>query len=184
MSMSVWKLFLIFLKVGAFTFGGGYAMIPIFERELVHKYKLIKPEEFYDALVICQSLPGAIAVNFSVFTGLKLKGLKGAVGALLGVVMPSFVFILIIAIFLFQYIDNCFVEAFFSGVRLSVVALMFLAGYKLLKQNHNMFGAFMMLITFSMIVAFNVHPFLIILFAGTFGFLVYTLRQVTYRDCS
>ncbi len=182
MKISLLKLFLIYLKVGAFTFGGGYAMIPIFERELVTRYKLIKPEEFYDTLVICQSLPGAIAVNFAVFTGLKLRGIRGAATTLLGVILPSFIFILIIAIFLFQYVEHPMVAAFFKGVRLSVVALIFLAGYKLLKKNRNWFGVFMMTITFAMVAFLDIHPFIVIVFTGFFGYLVFTVKAVTHHD--
>ena len=184
MNISLIHLFLIFLKVGAFTFGGGYAMIPIIERELVHRYKLIDPSEFYDSLVVCQSLPGAIAINFAVFLGLKLKGFKGALSGFLGVVLPSFVFILIIAIFFFQFIEYPLVEAFFKGVRLSVVALMSLAGYKLLKNNRTWFGVYMIVLSMSLLLVFNMHPFLIILFSAVFGYTVYTLRMVMSRDHS
>lgn len=182
MRISLIKLFLIYLKVGAFTFGGGYAMIPIFERELVVKYKLIKPDSFYDTLVICQSLPGVLAVNFAVYTGLKLRGVKGAFVNVLGVTLPSFVFILVIAMVFFQYIDHPLVSAFFVGVRVSVVALIFLAGLKLLKKNRTLFGAFMMVITFALIAAFNTHPFIVIFGAGLFGYVVYTLRAVIDYD--
>ncbi len=178
MTISLYRLFMIFLKVGAFTFGGGYAMIPIFERELVYRYKLIKPESFYDTLTICQSIPGAIAVNFAAFVGYKLKGYKGAFIALLGVIIPSFVFILLIAIFLFQFIEMRYVAAFFQGVRLSVVALIFLAGYKLLRQNRTYLGIFIIVFTLALIVALQAHPVIAIVFAGGFGYLVYTVRAV------
>lgn len=184
MQLSLGKLFLIFMRVGAFTFGGGYAMIPIFERELVHRYKLLEPGEFYDTLVVCQSLPGAIAINFSVFLGLKLKGVKGAIVGFFGVILPSFMFILIISIFFFQFIEHPIIEAFFKGVRLSVVALMSLAGYKLLKSQRSFFGVFLIVITLALILGFNTHPFLVIVFAGLFGYLVYTVREVVHRDHS
>ena len=184
MEISLLKVFLIFLKVGAFTFGGGYAMIPIIERELVEKSKVLKPSEFYDTLVLCQSLPGAIAVNFAVFLGLKLKGYKGAFFGFLGVVLPSFLFILFISMFLFQFIDNPYVEAFFKGVRLSVVALMFLAGYKLLKSNRSFFGIGMITLTLIALLVFNLHPFILVLMGGLSGVVLLNLKEVIHRDHS
>ena len=182
MDISIPKLFFIFLRIGALTFGGGYAMIPIIEKELVYRYKLISPEDFYDALVVVQSLPGAIAINFAVFLGLRIKGKLGAMAGLLGVVIPSFVFILIISIFFFQFVDNEIVAAFFKGVRLSVVALMFLAGYKLFKMNRNWFGLFMITLTFALVIGFNTHPFLIVFIAGSFGYVVTKLKAVIDHD--
>ena len=178
MEITTFRLFRIFLRIGALTFGGGYAMIPIIEKELVHRYKLISTEDFYDALIVVQSLPGAIAINFAVFLGLKIKGKFGAFAGLMGVVLPSFIFILIISIFFFQFVDNPIVEAFFKGVRLSVVALMALAAYKLFKLNRNWFGLFMIILTFSLVVGFHTHPFLIVFLTGFIGYIVSKLRAV------
>lgn len=184
MEISSFKLFFTFLRIGALTFGGGYAMIPIIEKELVTRYKLLSTEEFYDALIVCQSLPGAIAINFAVFLGLRLKGYKGALASFLGVVLPSFVFILIISIFLFQYVENPVVAAFFKGVRVSVVVLMGVAAYKLFKMNRNGFGLFMMVFTFALVTSFNTHPFLIIFLTGLIGYLSVTLKEVVNHDHS
>ena len=184
MTISAWKLFLIYLKVGAFTFGGGYAMIPVFERELVTRYKVIKPESFYDTLVICQSLPGAIAINFAAFTGYKLRGYRGAFASVFGVVLPSFVLILLVAMFLFQFIDVPLVEAFFQGVRLSVVALMGLAGWKLLMRNRSWFGVFVIITTMTLLLRFYVHPMVVVVLAGGFGYVTLTAKAVIDRGDS
>jgi len=184
MQISLTRLFFTFLKIGAFTFGGGYAMIPIIERELVYRYKYIKTEDFYDTLIICQSLPGVIAINFSVFIGLKLRGVRGAVVAAVGVALPSFIIIMTIAAFFFQYIENPIVEAFFKGVRVSVVGLIFLAGFKLLKQNRSYFGVFVAALTFALIVTFEVHPFIIIVSMGLFGLLITKTKEVMNHDPS
>ena len=181
-AMSAWKLFLIYLKVGAFTFGGGYAMIPVFERELVMKHKVIKPESFYDTLVICQSIPGAIAINFAAFTGYKLRGYVGAFASLLGVILPSFIMILLVAAFLFRFVEEPLVEAFFRGVRLSVVALMFLAGWKMLKRNRTWFGFFIIAITLAMLLGFSAHPIIVVVFAGVFGYASLTVKAVVDHD--
>ena len=92
-------IFLSFFKIGLFTFGGGYAMLPLIERELIAKRKWIEQKEFLDLLTLAQSVPGPIAVNTSVFVGYKVRGFGGAVAALLGAVLPSFVIILAIALF-------------------------------------------------------------------------------------
>ena len=94
------KLFLTFLKIGAFTFGGGWAMISIIEKEIVDKHKWLGREEFLDQLAVAQSLPGILAVNISVAVGDRLRGMKGSVCAALGTILPSFLIILVIAVFL------------------------------------------------------------------------------------
>ena len=109
-------IFVSFLKIGMFTFGGGYAMLPLIERELITKRKWIEQKEFLDLLTLAQSVPGPIAVNTAVFVGYKVRGLRGAAAALLGTVTPSFVIILVIAIFFAG-------DAAFKGMRPAVVAL-------------------------------------------------------------
>ena len=117
------KLFISFFKIGAFTFGGGWAMIPLIEREVVDKQNWIKREDFVDALAIAQSLPGVLAVNISILIGNKLRGLKGCLMATLGTILPSFLIILAIAIWFVQTYDNPVVERIFKGIRQAVVAL-------------------------------------------------------------
>lgn len=117
------KLFISFFKIGAFTFGGGWAMIPLIEREVADKQNWIKREDFVDALAIAQSLPGVLAVNISILIGNKLRGLKGCLMATLGTILPSFLIILAIAIWFVQTYDNPVVERIFKGIRPAVVAL-------------------------------------------------------------
>ena len=117
------KLFMAFLKIGAFTFGGGWAMIPLIEREVVDKQKWITREDFIDALAIAQSLPGILAVNISILVGNRLRGFKGSLIATLGTILPSFLIILAIAIWFVQSYDNPVVERVFKGIRPAVVAL-------------------------------------------------------------
>ncbi len=177
MAISYPQLFIVFLKLGAFTFGGGYAMIPIIERELVHRAKLITQDDFYDTIVICQSLPGMIAVNMAVLLGSKLKGVKGAFLSVLGVTLPSFIIILVIATLFFQAIENPIVLAFFKGVRVSVVALIFVAGIKLLRRNMHGFGLFIATLTFALVAMYFVHPFLVILMMGFLGYITTQIRK-------
>lgn len=119
------ELFWTFFKIGAFTFGGGWAMISIIEREIVDKHKWIQREDFLDLLAISQSLPGILAVNISVSIGDKLRGFKGSLVAAIGTILPSFTLILIIAIFLTPDIikNNEIVSKIFLGIRPCVVAL-------------------------------------------------------------
>jgi chromate transporter len=120
-----WKLFSSFLRIGAFTFGGGWAMISLIEREVVDNRKWIKKEEFLDLLAVAQSLPGILAVNISVAVGDKLRGRRGSVAAALGTILPSFLIILTIAIFLTPDLiqNNHIISSIFRGIRPAVVAL-------------------------------------------------------------
>ncbi|MCM1522762.1 MAG: chromate transporter [Muribaculaceae bacterium] len=125
MSNIYWQMFLSFFKIGAFTFGGGWAMISIIEKEIVDKRGWIARQEFLDLLAVAQSLPGILAVNISVAVGDKLRGMKGAVASALGTILPSFMIILAIAIFLTPDLikNNETLAAIFRGVRPAVVAL-------------------------------------------------------------
>lgn len=119
------QLFTTFFKIGAFTFGGGWAMISIIEKEIVDRHGWIGREEFLDLLAVAQSLPGILAVNIAVAVGDKLKGMKGSVAAALGTILPSFMIILAIAIFLTPDLikNNEVLSAVFKGIRPAVVAL-------------------------------------------------------------
>ena len=119
----LWQLFISFLKIGAFTFGGGYAMVPLIEREVIDKKRWVKREDFLDLLTIAQSAPGPIALNTAVFVGYRIRGLKGALSALMGIVLPAFVIILLVAIFFADIRDNQYVDAAFKAMRPAVVAL-------------------------------------------------------------
>lgn len=119
------NLFLTFAKIGAFTFGGGWAMISIIEREVVDRHHWLAKDEFLDLLAVAQSLPGILAVNISVVVGDKLRGLKGAIAAAAGTITPSFLIILLIAMFLTPetITANPTLTAIFKGIRPVVVAL-------------------------------------------------------------
>jgi chromate transporter len=118
------ELFYSFFKIGLFTFGGGYAMIPIIQREMIDRRHWIEEKEFFDLLTLAQSAPGPIALNTAVFVGYKLYGYWGAIVSLLGVVIPSFSVILFVAIFFSHIRENAIVDAAFKGMRPVVVALM------------------------------------------------------------
>lgn len=119
------QLFSTFFKIGAFTFGGGWAMISIIEKEIVDKHHWIERSEFLDLLAVAQSLPGILAVNISVAVGDRLSGMKGSLAAAFGTILPSFLIILAIAIFLTPDIikNNATLSSIFMGIRPAVVAL-------------------------------------------------------------
>lgn len=121
----LFQLFITFFKIGAFTFGGGWAMISIIEKEIVDKHRWIAKEDFLDLLAVAQSLPGILAVNISVAVGDKLRGTRGSITAALGTILPSFMIILAIAIFLTPDLikNNDTLNAIFKGIRPAVVAL-------------------------------------------------------------
>lgn len=125
MSRLLPDLFITFFKIGAFTFGGGWAMISIIEKEIVDKHHWLEREEFLDLLAVAQSLPGILAVNIAVAIGDKLRGMRGSVVAALGTILPSFMMILLIAVFLTPDLikNNETLSAIFKGIRPAVVAL-------------------------------------------------------------
>lgn len=112
-----------FFKIGLFTFGGGYAMVPIIQREVIDHRGWVDRDEFVELLTLAQSAPGPIALNTSVFVGYKMRGYAGALAALLGVVVPAFTVILIVVIYFAQFRENVYVNAAFKGMRPAVVAL-------------------------------------------------------------
>ncbi len=118
-----WEIFITFAKIGAFTIGGGYAMIPLIEKEVVDKKKWISKSDFVDMIAIAQSAPGILAVNISILTGYKLKKNMGSVVASLGSTLPSFIMILLIAMFFRQFEHIEWVQKMFKAIRPAVVAL-------------------------------------------------------------
>jgi len=119
------QLFLTFAKIGAFTFGGGWAMISIIQREIVDKHHWIEEGEFLDLLAVAQSMPGILAVNISTVIGDRLRGFRGSLCASIGTIMPSFLIILLIAMFLTPDTikNNVIIAKIFKGIRPAVVAL-------------------------------------------------------------
>lgn len=120
---NILQLFLTFFKIGAFTFGSGYAMIPLVEKEVVDKKKWMEKDEFYDQFALASSAPGPFSLNTAVFVGYRVAGWWGSLSAVLGAVMPSFIIILIIAMYLTDFRDNKYVDAAFKGLRPAVIAM-------------------------------------------------------------
>ena len=119
----LFQLFTTFFKIGLFSFGGGFAMIPLIQREVIERHKWISDKDFLDMLVLAQSTPGPIAVNTSVFVGYKTRGVAGAIAATLGTVLPSFIVILLISRFFRNFIKYRGFKSVLSGIRPVVVGL-------------------------------------------------------------
>ncbi|NMA73174.1 MAG: chromate transporter [Bacteroidales bacterium] len=167
-----WELFIIFTKIGLFTIGGGYAMIPLIENEIINKRQWISKEDFIDLLAITQSAPGVFAVNISIFIGYKLKKLPGALVTTLGSVLPSFLIILAIAIYFQNFKEYEIVEKAFKGIRPAVVALIAVPTFNMAKSiNINRYNFWIPIVSALLIWLLGFSPIWIILIAATGGFL-------------
>ncbi|WP_238392364.1 chromate transporter [Paenibacillus antri] len=127
------SIFLCFLKIGPVTFGGGFAMIPLIEKEVVERRKWLETEDVADVFAVAQSVPGAVAINSATFIGYRLAGTAGAVAAMAGVLLPTFFIVLLLSVFFLQLHDHPKVEAALFGIRAGVVALICYAGCKIAK---------------------------------------------------
>jgi chromate transporter len=170
------NLFYSFFKIGAFTLGGGYVMIPLIEKEVVENRKWILRDEFADMLTLVQSAPGAIAVNMAVFVGYKTKGFKGLIAAVFGVVIPSFVAILLIAMFFTDMRENPVVERIFCGIRPAVVALIVVPVVNMLKKDGFRLGIVSIALVSAFVVwGLGISPVWVIAIAGIVGILYHTI---------
>ncbi len=165
------SLFATFFKIGAFTLGGGYAMIPIIESEVVEKHAWIKKNEFLDLIAIAQSCPGIFAANIATFIGYKIKGEKGALCTTLGAVLPSFIIILLIAMVFHQFMQIHWIAAMFNGIRPAVVALIAAPTFNLARSAKIHLGNCWIPIASALLIcALHVNPIWIIIAAGVGGY--------------
>ncbi len=163
------QIFLTMLKIGAFTFGGGYAMIALLENEFVTKKKWIEKDEFLDMVAISESTPGPVAINSATYLGYKVGGVLGSVLGTLGVVLPSFTIIFLISLFFDQFLALTYVGYAFRGIQVCVIYLIFTAGLKLMRELKK--SAFNITVTVSVITAM----LLCSLFAVSFSSIFYIL---------
>ena len=169
-------MFLTFARIGGLTFGGGYAMLPMLQKEVVENKKWATNEEIMDYYAIGQCLPGLIAVNTAAFIGQKMRGTKGGYACAMGVVFPSFVIIAIIAAFISGFADLAVVRNAFAGIRVCVCVLIYNAVLKLWKKAIIdwkalvIFGAVFLASTFT-----DLSPILFVILAGAAGILIQTL---------
>lgn len=166
MTAELLKLFFTFFKIGLFTIGGGYAMIPLIEKDVVERNGWVTKEEFVDLLAVAQSAPGVFAVNISIFIGYKLRKLRGAIAAAFGCVMPSVIIILLIAMFFNGFRENEIVNNVFKGLRPAVVALIAAPVFSLAKSARiGWTNVWIPVLSALLIVAMGVSPVYIIMLA-------------------
>ena len=167
------ELFLTFAKIGAFMFGGGYAMLPLLERELIEKKGWTTQEDILNYFAIAQCTPGVIAVNTDTFVGHKQKGVVGGIVATVGVIFVPMIIILTIALALQAFWGHPLVARIFSGIRIAVAALIVSAVIKLFKSSvKNWFGIILCLLAFCAIAFLDVSPVVVVILAALSG-LVY-----------
>ena len=168
----LFDLFWTFCKIGALTFGGGYAMLPIIQREIVENKKWSTEKEILDYYAVGQCTPGVIAVNTATFIGYKLRGITGGIIATIGVVFPSLIIILTIASFLQNFADMAIVQSAFAGIRVAVVALIITTVIKLLKSSvKDYLGSIIAIITFIISAFIGLSPVYVVIAAGLTGFI-------------
>lgn len=165
------RAFLIFFRIGLFTIGGGYAMIPLIEDELVEKKKWMKKAEFLDLLAVAQTVPGIFAVNIAIFIGYKLKRFRGALVMATGTIAPSFIIMLAVALFFQQFAHLPVVEAIFKGIRPAVVALIAAPTFKMAKTTQiSRYNIWIPVVSALLIWLLGVSPVYIIIAAGVGGY--------------
>lgn len=175
-----WESFRTFFKIGMFTLGGGYAMIPIIEADVVDKHHWVSKEEFLDLIAIAQSCPGVFAINISIFIGYKLRKVGCAIACALGTALPSFLIILAIAMFFHQFEDNPIVAAMFRGIRPAVVALIAVPTFNLARSAKISWTNCWIPIAGALAIwLLGVSPIFIILAAGLGGWLYGTFIKPT-----
>lgn len=172
------EAFSIFFKIGAFTIGGGYAMVPLIENEIVNKRNWVAKEDFIDLLAIAQSAPGVLAVNISIFIGYRLRGMRGSLVTALGTILPSFLIILAIALFFHNFKENPVVERIFKGIRPAVVALIAAPTFSMAKSAKiNRYNIWIPVVSALLIWQLNFSPVWIIIAAGVGGYLYGRLQN-------
>ncbi|WP_242491836.1 chromate transporter [Miniphocaeibacter massiliensis] len=179
--MLYFEMFRVFFMIGAFTIGGGYAMVPIIEKEVVDKKKWLNNKEFMEALAVAQSLPGVLAVNLSIYIGLKIKGYKGAFSCMIGAVLPSFLIILLVANFYNKLADTKIVDKIFKGALPAVAAVIAAAVYTLGKKSKFKYYHYIVAILVALSVELlNLSPIFLILVFGI-GYIIYKKLVLSNR---
>lgn len=174
--------FKTFFKIGMFTFGGGYAMIDMIEKEVVDNHKWVTKEDMLDIIAIAQSCPGVFAINISTFIGYKMRKAKGALCTSIATALPSFIIILLIAMFFHQFEDNRVVAAIFRGIRPAVVALIAVPTFNLAKSAKiSWVNCWIPIAGALAIWALGVSPIAIIAIAGIGGYLYGTFINPTEK---
>lgn len=174
----LWSLFCTFFKIGAFTFGGGYAMIPLIQKEAVENKGWVTDDDILEIIAIAESTPGPIAINSATFVGYRAAGVLGSAFATFGVVLPSFMIILAISYILRGFQDIAAVQYAFNGIRAGVLALLFKALWGMYKKSPKGWAAYVVMAASFVLTAFlNVHVLLVIIGCAVFGLVTATMAE-------
>lgn len=180
----VLRLFLVMVKIGLFTFGGGYAMIALLESELVAKRNWLEKDEFLDMVAVAESTPGPVAVNMATFIGYRQGGVAGAAFSTIGVCLPSFLIIFGISFFFDAFLSLSYVSYAFKGIRVCVIYLILSSGWKLLKTMERtpfsllLFGTFFSAILVFSLLSVRFSSVLYILLSALAGFFLYLIQKI------
>lgn len=167
------SLFAVFLRIGAFTWGGGYAMLPLIRREVVEKRRWISSSDFIDGIAVSQSVPGAMALNVATYTGNRIAGIPGAIVAVIGCALPSFISIVVISVFLLRFSELSVVQGFFKGAVPAIFALLIGAIVDIGRDALTGYREIIIAIGLLLLLLFlHIHPALAILIAAIIGLLV------------
>ena len=170
----IWELFITFLKIGSFTFGGGLAMLPLIRKTVVEEKGWMTEEEIVDCFAISQSMPGVLAVNAAIYIGNRKKSLPGCIAAAAGVILPAFISILAILLFLGKIENNPYVKGAFSGIQAASAGLIAVAAYQMGKQILKEVSQYLIAaIAFGMIVFAGISAVWAIVFGGFSGLALY-----------
>jgi chromate transporter len=174
----LWPLFVTFFKIGAFTFGGGHAMIPLIQRETVENKKWITDDDILEIIAIAESTPGPVAINSATFVGYRTAGFWGAVFATLGVVLPSFCIILAIAYLLDNFMEIKAVQYAFKGINAGVLALLFKALWNMYKKSPKSWASYVVMgASFLLTAILKVNLFIVIVGCAVFGLVTATIAE-------
>ncbi|KYH35389.1 putative chromate transport protein [Clostridium tepidiprofundi DSM 19306] len=172
--MIFFEIFIVFFKIGLFSFGGGYAMLPLIQREVVSIHNWVSPKEFIDIVAISQVTPGPIAINSATYVGFKTLGIPGSLAATLGVSLPSIIIMLIFCKFFFKFKDNKLVEDAFTGLRPATIGLIAAAAVLVAKNAFIDYKSVVIfVVAFISSYKFKLDPILMTVLAGIAGFLLY-----------
>ena len=172
----LFQLFWTFFKISPVTFGGGFAMIPLIEKEVVEKKKWLQSEEITDIFALSQSVPGAVAINSATFIGHRIGGIKGSIAAMIGVSLPTFLIVMTLGIFYFSIQDNPKIEAAFLSIRASIVAIIAYAAIKIAKTaivDKSTFGIMIV----GVLLLFFIHPIFVILLGALTGIITIIIKK-------
>lgn len=181
------RLFFAFMKIGLFTFGGGYAMVSLIENEFVANKKWVDKDEFLDMIAVAESTPGPMAINSATYIGYKIGGVPGAAAATIAVSIPSFVIIYIISLFFERFLSLKYVSYAFEGIQVCVIYLIFSAGIKMLKAlkktifNICVTSAVILVLTGCSLFAADISSIILILLSGAAGLTVYGIKSIKER---